>query len=406
VTTRTGDKQRRAALALSALLLAAACRDRSGTTTEVTDAAAAIGSVLAPTPTAPTSRKGMAWIPGGALVAGTAPDTLPRIADEEMSGEQVILKGFHIDIYPYPNEEGAIPLTNVTQTDAAALCAEHDKRLCSELEWERACKGPDNWVYEYGDRYRPERCGTGAAPSLRPNGLRVGCASEYGVADLHGGAWEWTDSPWGRGSQRALITVRGGNAQAGELVGRCANAMGRPAHMKSSTVGFRCCVGPRNSAEVVLSVDKITKLKHRDARDSALTAKLTDSLPAAASAELPPQPPFQVDRLWDWWPIGNERLVLGGGCAGSGGRGACGLIIARPTLAGVQVLGWAGSGKWAPVARAEGDYREIWVYGGDDLGSFKRALTYAFGRVSVGEKERRLPRTSKKSEKGKKKRAR
>ena len=151
------------------------------------------------------------------------------------------------------------------------------------------------------------------------------------------GRWEWTDSPWGRGSPRALITVRGGNAQAGELVGRCANAMGRPAQIKSSTVGFRCCGGPRNSAEIVLSVDKITKLKHRDARDSALTTKLTGSLPAAATADLPPQPPFQVDRLWDWWPIGNERLVLGGGCAGGGGRGASADHRAA-TLAGVQVL--------------------------------------------------------------------
>jgi hypothetical protein len=372
----------------------------------VSEASAALDGALAPPPVAPASRKGMVWIPGGALVAGTAPDTLPRIADEEMSGEQVILKGYHIDIYPYPNEEGAIPLTNVAQQDAAALCQEQDKRLCSELEWERACKGPKNWIYEYGDRYRADRCGTGNTPNLRPNGLRVGCASEYGVADMHGGAWEWTDSPWGRGAQRALITVRGGNAQAGELVGRCANAMGRPAHAKSSTVGFRCCAGLRNAAEVVLNVDRTTKLKLRDARGSALPAQLAAALPAAAAADLPRQPPFEVDRLWDWWPIGNERLALGGGCAGGGGQGACGLVIARPTLAGVQILGWAGSGKWAPVARAEGDYREIWIYGGDDLGSFRRTLTYAFGSVRVGEKERRLPKASKKAQKNAKKRAR
>lgn len=393
---------------MAAPLLASACRGRSGSTTETSAAPSAIvaASALAPPKAAPAARKGMVWIPGGALVAGTAPDTLPRIADEEMSGEQVILKGYHIDIYPYPNEEGAIPFTNVTQADAAGLCAEQNKRLCSELEWERACKGPNNWVYEYGDRYRADRCGTGQPASLRPNGLRVGCASEYGVADLHGGAWEWTDSGWGRGSTRALVTVRGGNAPAGELVGRCANAMGRPAQAKSPVVGFRCCAGPRNTAEVVLNVDRTTKLKLRDARGSPLPAQLVAALPAAAAADLPRQPPFEIDRLWDWWPIGNERLVLAGGCAGGGGRGACGLVIARPALSGVQVLGWAGSGKWAPVARAEGDYRDIWVYGGDDLGSFRRTLTYAFGRVSVGEKERRLPKPAKKSQKSSKKRAR
>ncbi len=80
-------------------------------------------------------------MPNGALVAGTPPDAFPRLADEEIPGEQFILNGF-IDVFPYPNEEGAIPLTNVSQEEARGLCAEKSKRLCTELEWERACKGP------------------------------------------------------------------------------------------------------------------------------------------------------------------------------------------------------------------------------------------------------------------------
>ena len=56
----------------------------------------------------------MAWIPRGPLVAGTPEGSLPRVADEEMPGEQIILKGYYIDIFPYPDEEGAIPLSNVT----------------------------------------------------------------------------------------------------------------------------------------------------------------------------------------------------------------------------------------------------------------------------------------------------
>lgn len=60
----------------------------------------------------------------------------------------------------------------------------------------------------------------------------MGCKSEFGPRrDMHGGVWEWTDSPWGRGSERPLISVRGGNAPQGELVGRCARerhrALGR-----------------------------------------------------------------------------------------------------------------------------------------------------------------------------------
>ena len=129
----------------------------------------------------------MEFIPGGALVAGTPVNSFPRVADEEMAGLQLVLGGFYVDVFAYPNEEGAIPLTNVTRAEARTLCEQRDKRLCSELEWERACKGPDNKIYEYGDRYRPEVCGTGSRPMLSPSGLRVGCKSDFGVYDLHGG---------------------------------------------------------------------------------------------------------------------------------------------------------------------------------------------------------------------------
>ena len=136
----------------------------------------------------------MAFIPRGPLVAGSAEDSLSRIADQEMAGEQLILNGFYIDVFPFPDEDGAIPITNVTQSAAQGLCGERGKRLCSELEWERACKGPDNHRYEYGDAYHAERCGMGASPQMRPVGLRVGCRSDFGVRDMHGGAFEWTTS--------------------------------------------------------------------------------------------------------------------------------------------------------------------------------------------------------------------
>ena len=109
---------------------------------------------------------------------------------------------------------------------AATLCQERDERLCTELEWERACKGPDNRKYEYGDRYRESICETGKLAQLRPSGLRVPCQSDFGVHDMHGSAWEWTDSPWQRGHDDGRVTLRGGNDRAGELVARCAN--GRP----------------------------------------------------------------------------------------------------------------------------------------------------------------------------------
>ena len=108
-------------------------------------------------------------------MAGTPPEQFPRRADAEMRGEQVILRDFFIDKYPYPNEEGAIPKTNVTQPQAAAICADAGKRLCTELEWERACKGTRNTTYPYGNKYRAEICKTGSASRMLPAGLNYGC---------------------------------------------------------------------------------------------------------------------------------------------------------------------------------------------------------------------------------------
>src|SRR5262249_42464103 len=124
---------------------------------------------------APEPRPGMVWIPPGVLLAGTPPDRLPRVADEEMAGEQVVMHGYYIDVFPQPNEAGAIPTTNISQPEAAELCAGQGKRLCTELELERACKGPENLTYEGGDAYKPAACGTGVPRALTPNGFNTAC---------------------------------------------------------------------------------------------------------------------------------------------------------------------------------------------------------------------------------------
>src|SRR5690606_39219466 len=136
-----------------------------------------VGPPLGPPAERPEPRVGMVYIPSGALVVGTAPDRRPRRADRELPGEQMMLDGFYIDQFAFPNEEGAIPITNLTRQEASALCVEQGKRLCTELEWERACKGPDNRTYEYGETYRAETCRTGRRAELRPSGYHVGCQS-------------------------------------------------------------------------------------------------------------------------------------------------------------------------------------------------------------------------------------
>jgi hypothetical protein len=350
-------------------------------------------------------RQGMVWIPGGALVAGTPPNELPRRVDQEMPGEQVVLRGYYIDTFPYPNEEGAIPLTNVSQADAAALCAEREKRLCTELEWERACKGPQNLAYEYGDRHRPDRCGTGVAPSLRPAGLLVGCRSDFGVRDLHGGAFEWTASRWGRGTNSDLFAVRGGNSTAGEVVARCANAESRPADTKSGVVGFRCCAGTPNTSEVDLVVRTGKHLEEFERIERARSQRLLAALPEEAKSALARSGVTRLERLWMWRPVANEELWVTAVCSGIGTRPVCGVLVARDVLGKSEAVAWGSSGLYIASLHQEYDPRDVWLLGGDEVGRFKRLIAYAWGRVTLHPEDRHVGKPEEGKSKKKKRRS-
>ncbi len=359
------------------------------------------GSIGPPEPE-PVPRQGMVWIPGGALVAGTPKDWLPRKAEAEMLGEQVILHGYYIDVFPYPNEEGAIPLTNVTQSEASALCIARGKRLCTELEWERACKGPNNLPYEYGERHRADRCGTGVQPSLRPSGIKVGCRSDFGVRDLHGGGFEWTASPWGRGTSGGAFTVRGGNGNAGEVVARCANAEPRPLDTKSGVVGFRCCAGPANEAEVTLRPRTGKHLEEFERIERQRSARLIAALPEEARSALRGTP--RVERLWVWRPVANEELETAAICTGVGVHPICGVLVARVELGSAKAVAWARSGLFIASLHMEADPKDLWLLGGDEVGRFKRLISYAWGRVTLHAEDRHVAKVDKKKKKKNRKR--
>jgi sulfatase modifying factor 1 len=353
----------------------------------------------------PPAEPGMVWIPPGVLIAGTPPERLPRVADEEMAGEQVVMTGFHIDQYAYPNEVGAIPTTNLTRDEARGLCESQGKRLCTELEWERACKGPENLTYPYGDRYQASLCGTETGRTLIPNGVNAACRSGYDVYDLHGGVWHWTASDWGRGSTDPdLVAIRGGNGEPGELVGRCANGRPAKAGKARKDIGFRCCKGDVNSFQVVLSVTKGEPLQWRppDNRISPQLAALVPDTglvegPASGSAEHAAdrkgdERSFVVERMWVWRPLGNEELVLGGGCGRPGPEKVCGVVIARMRMDRPVPLAFVAADRWQPTLGQTDTPRELYLYGGDENGAFRKKVSYEWGRVGVGEKSRKKRR--------------
>ncbi len=355
------------------------------------------GLPLGPPSERPEPRVGMVYIPPGALVVGTPQNQRPRRADRELPGEQVMLEGFYVDRYPYPNEEGAIPVTSVTQEEAAALCEERDKRLCTELEWERACKGPDNRTYEYGQTYDEQPCKTGQEAHLRPSGYHVGCQSDFGVRDMHGGPFEWTSSSYGRGQKKELVVLKGGNARQGEVVGRCANVEPSAANERSGTIGFRCCAGPRNEAEVDLELRFKAGLIPRARFGKDLEKSLIAALPEEAQDALSQGGKIRRHRVWLWRPVANEELHLMAICGRGAARGPrCGLQIARVAPGNIQVLAWVSSGEWVADLHRPGPHEYLWLLGGDNRGSFKRLLRYAYGDIRVGEQSRGVPKKPKK----------
>jgi hypothetical protein len=385
-----------AATLVSLLLHGSACLDRGGASRDAEADAALPWDVG---PSEPDPRPGMVWIPPGVLIAGTPPDRLPRVADEEMAGEQVVMRGFYIDVFPYPNEVGAIPTTNVTQAEALELCEAQGKRLCTELELERACKGPSNTSYEYGDSYKASVCMTGVARTLVPNGVNSGCQSGFGVFDLHGGVWSWTSSQWRRDSAKpGLVTARGGNGVAGELIGRCANGRGLRPDVRRPDVGVRCCAGEANSFEVVLSVTRGEPLKWQ-APEGRIAPQLEKLVPPEVQDAVRgrrPEEQFRVERMWIWHPLGNEELIVGGGCARPLGQGKmCGIVIARMRYDVAAPLAFVSTDLWTPTIGETDTPRELFLYGGDRGGAFRKRVSYAWGRITAAEKERKKKRKGK-----------
>ena len=157
----------------------------------------------------------------------------------------------------------AVPQGYIDGEQAAEACLHAGKRLCTDAEWLRACQGPGESLYPYGDEREPGVCndhrgihpaaeyfGTGEAwifsridnaclnqlpESLDPAGARSECVTAEGVFDMMGNLHEWTADPHG--------TFRGGFYVDTEKNGPgClyATTAHDSRHWDYST-GFRCC---------------------------------------------------------------------------------------------------------------------------------------------------------------------
>ncbi|HEY4122566.1 MAG TPA: SUMF1/EgtB/PvdO family nonheme iron enzyme [Byssovorax sp.] len=192
-----------------------------------------------------------AEIPGGKVVSGSTPGDKGRDPTLEPADVEVELGGFSIDKYLYPNDPQRPPLTGVTRAKAAELCQQASARLCTELEWERACKGPDDAAYAGSAGWDP-------ACAKSP----LSCASGFGVLGMGANLREWTASdvlPIGgssdatkpdEGPRAKAAAARGARGDAAGVDHRCAHRMSVDPTASGDDLGFRCCHGPPNAPVV------------------------------------------------------------------------------------------------------------------------------------------------------------
>lgn len=180
--------------------------------------------------------EGMKSVATGAFKMGTPPND-QMMAFDEKPLTSVDVAGFCIDLFEYPNKRGTPPTAAVSWADAKRLCEGQGKRLCSEAEWEKACKGPGGARWPYGGAFDANTCNTeddsGDPRALAPSGRFSKCRSGYGVADLAGNVAEWTEEK----------VVKGGSYASSDYAVRC-SARKQGGSSKNTEVGFRCCATP------------------------------------------------------------------------------------------------------------------------------------------------------------------
>ncbi len=143
-----------------------------------------------------------------------------------------------VDAYEYPNEPEAVVKDMVSHDEAARLCEQAGKRLCRFDEWSAACKGKDGFRYSYGASYKPFKCNTNTKSAKRA-GRKEQCRSWYGMYDMNGNLWEWTDTPAKEMPNRYLVA---GGAWDTQNQSKCTDTKySFYPQNQYPFVGFRCC---------------------------------------------------------------------------------------------------------------------------------------------------------------------
>ncbi len=174
-------------------------------------------------------------IPAGQLHVGSRPGRPHRRPPVEADLSPVSIPAYDIDALPYPNDPARPAQLVGTRNEAAQLCEARGRRLCHELEWERACRGDGLDPFAVGASLDLARCVNDP----------LACPSSVGVFDLGVRAPEWTasDADERLASLERTAVARGGRASHSLAAHRCGTRHAVNPAGGGRALGFRCCGG-------------------------------------------------------------------------------------------------------------------------------------------------------------------
>ena len=134
------------------------------------------------------------------------------------------------------------PVVGVNWWEAEAFAKWADGRLPRKREWEAAARGPEGFVYPWGDDWEDGICNSQEA-GLRvtsPVGIFPRSRSQtFGLEDMAGNVWEWCAD-----SEATYRVGRGGSWGNIAWSCRAANRFADGPQIRSSYLGFRVAAVP------------------------------------------------------------------------------------------------------------------------------------------------------------------